>query len=162
MERSCKHLQLLISQDYLSSCFLTPSRSPHIVVADAYQSLLCPYNTTTINGTVQTLSIHPIFKDPWAHEGSDVIVESNHLKPSTYQDKSRIELLRYSKVYSPDNHICNAVAWECPSHYTVKQHSDIITLMRWTSDSYSNKCAFGSQPASLILRHTFRLFHFSK
>ena len=37
----------------------------------------------------------------------DVIVESNYLKPSTYQDKSGIEPLHYSKVSSPDNHICN-------------------------------------------------------
>lgn len=82
-----------------------------LAVAVAYQSLLCPYNTTTINGTVQTLSIHLIFKDHWAHEWSDVNVESNYLKPSIYQDKNRIELLHYSKVSSPDNHICNDESW---------------------------------------------------
>ena len=57
---------------------------------------------------------------------SDVNVELNYLKLSIYQDKNRIELLRYSKVSSPDNHICNAAARESPSPYTEEQHSDII------------------------------------
>ena len=84
-------INLSSSQDYLSSYFLTPSRSPHI----------------------------------------DVIVESNYLKPSTYQDKSGIEPLHYSKVYSPDNHICNDDSCEGnlpenPQALCRKQHSDII------------------------------------